>query len=589
MPLEAANVLGILSLVFWSLVLVVVGKYLTFVMRADNHGEGGILALLALLKPKHSSSPGKSGLPKHSILLVLGLFGAALLYGDGMITPAMSVLSAVEGLEYAPNLSINTPIVVGITVIILFVLFAMQRRGTHCVGRLFGPIMLLWFVTIAALGVVWICKRPEVLKAVNPWYGFAFFAKSPKHGFFLLGAVVLCITGGEALYADMGHFGKKPIRTAWYLVVFPALVLNYFGQGALLLNGSVKNHPFYDMVSGAWTYPLVGLATMAAVIASQALISGAFSLTQQAVQLGYLPRINIVHTSGEAHGQIYVPEINQILMISCIALVLVFQKATHLADAYGIAVTGTMAITSLLFYRLVRLRWQWHWLPAMALVSLFMVIDGAFLGSNITKIASGGWVPLAVAGVIFAIMTTWKRGRALIEKADQATMFPLDDFLHDLEHNPVPRVPGTAIFMSRFTDRVPAVLLHHVKHNKVLHEQVILLSVVTERVPEVPVEKRLRIQEQRGGFYRVTAHYGFMQNPRVAEILKLCHKAGLKTLLNETSYYLGRETLRTSGNSHMPRWRKTLFSFLTRNARSATEFFGIPPNRVIELGTQIEL
>lgn len=592
--LSENNIFGILSLVFWSLTLVIVVKYLTFIMRADNHGEGGILALLALIKPQ---KPKETNRKKRFVILVgLGLFGAALLYGDGVITPAISVLSAVEGLKYASkSIEGQTTLIVVITVIILVGLFTVQKRGTHRVGSLFGPVMLIWFATISVLGLWQIIHYPVILKALNPWYAVSFFAHNKLNGFLVLGSVVLCITGGEALYADMGHFGRKPIRFAWYAIVFPALLLNYFGQGALLLKWSpaehlAGKHPFFGLVSpGLWTYLLVLISTLATVIASQALISGAYSLTQQAIQLGYLPRLSIIHTSEEAQGQIYVPQINSLLMIACIALVLGFKKSDNLAAAYGLAVTGTMSITSILFYMIARHRWQWSKLRAGGLVALFLLFDGAFLGANLAKIADGGWFPLIVAISIFSIMTTWRLGKKVIAQSESSASIPLDMLVQDLEHYPLPRVSGTAVFMTPPYQEVPAVLLHHIKHNKVLHEQVILLTILTERVPEVPPEKRIQLESQKAGFYKLIAHYGFMQTPNVAEILKLSYEHGLKISLNETSFYLGRETLRSTGRSHLPKWRKILFTFLTRNARPATEFFGIPPNRVVELGAQIEI
>ncbi len=609
-PVTPDNVLGILSLVFWALTLVIVVKYIGFIMSADNHGEGGILALLALVTPGRrpgsadSTNSAESGMrTRHpamrAALITLGLFGAALLYGDGMITPAISVLSAVEGLKVATPFF--DPAVVPITIGVLLILFAVQRRGTAGIGAVFGPTMLVWFFGIAACGVPWIIRRPEVLMAVNPYYGALFFVQHGWHGFLVLGAVVLCITGGEALYADMGHFGKRPIRIAWYGGVFPALLCNYFGQGALLLHHAMSNtlatpagvraaeNPFYGLVPEALLYPMVVLATVATVVASQALISGAFSLTRQAVQLGYSPRVTIIHTSGTAEGQIFVPEINTMLMVACIGLVLAFRESAGLAAAYGIAVTGTMAITSLLFYAVARERWGWSRLRAGSLLLLFLSFDMAFFSANAAKIAHGGWVPVVVAGMIFTVMVTWRSGRAAMERFVLSASLPIEGFLEDLERRAPHRVRGTAVFMTSNLHGVPVVLLHHFKHNKVLHEQVVLLSVISEREPEVPASRRVSVKELSGGFFQVTAHYGFMQTPNVPEIMKNCRMAGLKAQAADTSYFLGRETLLITGRSKLARWRKTLFAFLSRNAQPATAFFGIPPNRVVELGAQIEI
>ncbi len=596
---DDANVLGVLSLVFWSLGLVVVLKYLSFIMRADNGGEGGILALLALVK-----GDGKSKASKSITLVFLGLFGAALLYGDGIITPAISVLSAVEGLgvkplaELAAGAEHTNPIlerlVVPITILILVGLFLVQKRGTHRVGAVFGPMMLLWFGCLASLGAPWIVRNPGVLKAMNPLLAVQFMHAHGSHGFFVLGSVVLCITGGEALYADMGHFGAKPIKIAWYAIVFPCLLLNYFGQGAILLSDKgdlAMNNPFYALAPGWFHYPLVAIATAATVIASQALISGAYSLTQQAVQLGYWPRVQIKHTSGEAEGQIYVPEINYALMVACVALVLGFRHSSDLAAAYGIAVTGTMSITTVLFYVVARTKWNWSAPKALALCALFLTIDLTFFAANTVKIGEGGWVPLAIAIAVFTIMVTWKRGRAELGQAIFATTLPLPMFLEDCERMKPHRVQGTAVFMTSNPDAAPPVLLHHFKHNKVLHEQVVCLSIATRHVPEVPPSERLEYVKDLGnGIYQVRALYGFMQTPNALEIMTLCGQKGLQTKFDDTSFFLGRETLViTKKKGSMAFWRKVLFSFLSRNARPATAFFQIPPNRVVEFGAQIEL
>jgi len=593
-----ANVLGILSLVFWSLVMVVVVKYLTFIMRADNEGEGGILALLALVAKR------KDGKPRTFGLVALGLFGAALLYGDGIITPAISVLSAVEGLAVKPlsEMTIESGdaggvldrIVVPLTVLILVGLFVVQKRGTARVGAVFGPAMLVWFVALAVLGAPPIVHNPRVLLALSPSFAVMFLASHGPLGFFVLGSVVLCITGGEALYADMGHFGRKPIKWAWYALVLPSLVLNYFGQGAELLSSrgelALKN-PFYALAPAWFHYPLVGIATIATVIASQALISGAYSLTQQAVQLGYWPRVTIRHTSGTAEGQIYVPEINYGLMVACVALVLGFKHSDDLAAAYGIAVTGTMSITTILFFVLVRERWQWSMPKSLALCGLFLAIDLLFFSANTVKIADGGWVPLSIAGLVFTVMVTWKRGRVELGKAIASTTLPLKDFLDDLARTKPLRVKGTAVFMTSNPDAAPPVLLHHFKHNKVLHEQVVCLSITTLHVPEVNASKRLDLLHDLGeGVWQARACYGFMQAPNVPEIMQRCRERGLVTNEDDTSFFLGRETLViTEKRTGMARWRKLLFAYLSRNARPANAFFQIPPNRVVEFGAQIEL
>ncbi len=577
-----ANIFGILSLVFWSLALVVTVKYLTFILKADNQGAGGILALLALVPPR------KDAVANAGPLVLLVLFGAALLYGDGVITPAISVLSAIEGLEVA-TVALR-PVVVPLTVVVLLALFLVQSRGTEGIGNVFGPVTLVWFLTIAALGLHWIVIHPGVLAAINPKYAVSFFAEHKLHGFLLLGAVVLCITGGEALYADMGHFGRGPIRTVWYAVVWPSLLLNYFGQGACLLeNPSAATNPFYALVPSWALYPTVAIATAATIVASQALISGAFSLTQQAVQLGYFPRVTIVHTSKDTEGQIYIPEINRALCVACVWLVLSFKTSGSLAAAYGIAVTGTMGITTIVYFVVVTQRWKWPLWKALPPVLLFLGIDLAFFGANAAKFFHGGWFPIAMGAVIFTIMTTWKTGRRLLGEAFKANLLPLDAFLQDLEQRQPQRVQGTAVFMASNPYGTPPVLLHHFKHNKVLHDQVVMLSVVNERVPEISSAERLTVEPLGQGFFRVQARYGFMQSPNVPRVLAACKDHGLAVDLNDTSYFLGRETLLTTGKAPMMTWRKTLFSFISRNARPATTYFGLPPGRVVELGMQIDL
>jgi KUP system potassium uptake protein len=582
-PTGPVEVYGVISLVFWAITVIVSIKYVSFIMRADNDGEGGIMALTALLQ-KH---PLKSVRGK-AVLITLGLFGASLFYGDGIITPAISVLSAVEGLEVATTAF--SPFVIPVTCIILVMLFAMQKRGTGGIGAVFGPVTVVWFVTIAAAGMPWIFRHPQILGAINPFYAARFFFQHGLHGFLVLGSVVLCVTGGEALYADMGHFGTKAIRIAWYACVFPALLINYFGQGALLLeHPEAAANPFYGLVSGAWLYPMVIIATVATVVASQALISGAYSLTRQAVQLGYLPRVTIIHTSGKTEGQIYVPEVNWMLMIACVALVLGFRASSGLADAYGIAVTGTMAITSILFYYVARDLWHWSRLRAGSLLTLFLCFDLSFFIACSAKIAHGGWFPLMVAGAIFTVMLTWKRGRTLLAERIAADSLPLGVFLADIETSRPYRVPGVAVFLSSTRRGTPNVLLHHFKHNKVLHQQVVILSITTDAIPEVPEADKVRVKSFGQGFWGVTAHCGFKESPDVLAILRSCKAQGVPINEADTSFYLGRETLRSVKGAGMAEWRKMLFRFLSRNARSASDFFALPPNRVVEIGAQIEL
>ena len=581
-----ANVLGVLSLIFWALMILISFKYLALVMRADNRGEGGILALMALLGGR-GDRPGRAA-GTHFVLISLGLFGAALLYGDGIITPAISVLSAVEGLDVATPLF--RPFIVPITIIILVFLFLFQKRGTAGVGAVFGPIRVLWFFVIGLLGLVEIVRNPGVLAALNPWYAVRFFAINKVHGFLVLGAVVLALTGAEALYADMGHFGRRPIRIAWFALVLPGLVLNYFGQGAILLRDpSAAKNPFFRLAPTWGLYPMVALATIATIIASQAVISGAFSLTRQAVQLGYSPRVEVDHTSEREIGQIYIPGINWTLMIATIALVLGFRSSTNLAAAYGVAVTTTMAITTVLLFFVERELWGWKLVPALLLTTFLLVIDLSFWGANIIKVEQGGWFPLAVAAVVFALMSTWKRGRTLLAATFGMRGLPVELFVRDIEASHPVRVPGMAVFMTRNTEGAPPVLLHHLKHNKVLHEQVVLLSVLTEEIPKVQREERVRIEDVGQGIFRVVARYGFMEDPNILAVLTEGKHEGLHFKLASTTFYLGRETLLTTSRPGMARWRKTLFSIMSRNARSATAYFRIPPNRVVELGAHIEL
>jgi KUP system potassium uptake protein len=585
-PLTDANIFGILSLVFWSLTLVIAVKYLGFILKADKQGEGGITTLLALLLPRLESPQDKH---YRFVVVLLGLFGVGLLYGDGIITPAISVLSAVEGLEIATPAF--KPYIVPVTVAILVGIFSVQKGGTAKIGAIFGPTTLLWFLTLIATGIPWIIKRPEILGAINPVHAVQFFIENGSHGFFVLSSIVLCVTGGEALYADMGHFGRKPIRLSWFAMVFPALLINYFGQGALVLEQgeAVIGNTFYGLVSGWLIYPLVAIATAAAVIASQALISGAFSLTQQSVQLGYLPRTVIRHTSRETEGQIYVPKINLFLMIACIALVLGFRESTNLAAAYGIAVTATMTITSMLFFFVTRRVWNWSPVFGFAFLLVFLSIDLAFFASNLTKLLHGGWIPVGIAFCVLAIMTTWKRGRLTLAQIMSASAIPLDDFFKRIRQDQVHRVPGTAVFLALSKDIAPSVLLHHYRHNRVLHEKVILLSIMTEHEPEVSCFERVRVTDLEQGFVKVVARYGYMESPDVEEILTRSESAGLRVDYENISYYLGRESFSTTGNSGMAKWRKKLFIFLSRNARPATEFFNLPANRVIEIGSQVQI
>jgi KUP system potassium uptake protein len=577
------NVLGVLSLIFWALVLVISVKYAVFVLRADNRGEGGILALTALITPV-----GALKRNPRWVLVMMGLFGTALLYGDGMITPVISVLGAVEGLSVATPLF--DPYIVPITIGILIGLFAMQSRGTATVGRIFGPVTLVWFVTIAALGVYNIVRDPTVFAAVNPWYGVRFFLQNGWSGFLVLGSVFLVVTGGEALYADMGHFGRRPIRLAWYCVVLPALLLNYFGQGALIITRpeTVEN-PFFHMAPRWALYPVVVIATMAAVIASQALITGAFSLTMQAVQLGYIPRMQIEHTSARARGQIYIPQINWLLMILCIALVLGFRTASNVAAAYGVAVTTTMVITTLLLFRVERERWKWPLWASALFTALFLGIDLAFFGANIIKIPAGGWVPLVIGAVVFTLMSTWKTGRRILAERLSTGTLPIDLFLADVGARPPHRVPGTAVFMYGNPAGTPPALLHSLKHYKVLHERTVFLSVMTEEVPHLDDAERLEVTDLGAGFYRVAIHYGFMEEPDVPAALARVQMPGLDLSPGRTSYFLGRETLIPSEERGMMAWREQLFALMSRNARPATAFFALPPNRVVELGAQIRL
>ena len=577
------NILGILSLIFWSLMFIVSFKYLGFVMRANNKGEGGILSLLALVFSRKDEK-SRSG----ALLLCLGVFGASLLYGDGMITPSITVLSGIEGLEVATPLF--KPFIIPITIAILIGLFSFQHIGTGRVGFIFGPVMTVWFLTIAALGIHGMVRAPSVLAALNPWYAFNFLAQGGWSGFLVLGAVFLSVTGAEALYADMGHFGVKPIRRAWFALVLPALMLNYFGQGALLLqNPDASGNPFYYLAPRWAVYPLVIIATLAAIIASQALITGAYSLTMQAIQLGYAPRMEIRHTSSLERGQIYLPQINLFLMLACVGLVLGFRSSSNMAAAYGIAVTLTMIITSLLFFVSAVRMWNWPPWKAALLVTAFLIPELAFFGANALKIAHGGWFPVVVGVVIFTLMTTWKTGRGLIRQRLQASYLPFDLFLQDLKANPPIRVSGTAVFLAGNPNGTPVALLHNLKHNKVLHKRVIVLTMVTDEVPHVDPTRRLESVELTEGLHRIIGHFGFMEEPNVPKLLELCGERGLEYRPMETTFFLSRETIIPSPKHGMMIWREKLFAIMSRNAQSATTFFGLPANRVVELGIQVEM
>ena len=582
-PVTPANVLGVLSLIFWSLIIVISIKYLIFVVRADNRGEGGILSLMSLLRTE--SLPRRTGL---GFLVTIGLFGAALLYGDGIITPAISVLSAVEGLKVATPFFEDK--IIPITIIVLFFLFFFQRKGTAGIGSIFGPLTLLWFLTISILGIGHIIQRPQVLAAINPFYGVHFFLLNGWKGFLVLGSVFLVVTGGEALYADMGHFGKRPIRLNWFYIVLPALVLNYFGQSALLLNKpETAVNPFFFMAPQWAIIPLVILATAATSIASQAVISGAYSLTRQAVQLGYCPRVQILHTSAKEIGQIYIPAVNWALMIATIILVHEFKTSSNLAAAYGVAVTTTMVITTILLYVVARDLWGWKRLPAILLMSFFLAIDLAFWGANIIKLPDGGWVPLAIATVVFTLMTTWWSGRKILGDRLQVSALPDELFVSSVEINPPVRVPGIAVYMDRTPEATPHALLHNIKHNKVLHEKVVLLTVETLEVPHVEEKNRVVVIPKGNGIFRIIIRYGFMEDPNVPRILEHVKAPGLEFKPSDTSYFLGRESLVASPKWGMAIWREKLFIWMSKNSTNAASFFRIPSNRVVELGAQVEL
>ncbi len=585
------NVLGVLSLVFWSLVIVVTIKYHVVIIRADNKGEGGVLALMALV----NGSRVARGLSPRHLMIVLGIFGSALLYADGALTPAISVLSAVEGLEIATPALASW--VIPITLAILVGLFLLQSRGTARIGAMFGPVMLVWFVVIGALGLSEILRQPAVLAAVSPYYGVRFFAENVGRGLVVLGAVFLVVTGGEALYADLGHFGHRAIQIAWFSTALPCLLLNYFGQGALLLrDATAAENPFYHLAPAWALYPLIALATAATIIASQAVISGAFSLTRQAVQLGYSPRLKIEHTSSREIGQIYVPLVNWGLMLLTCVLVLGFHLAnteqptsSNIAGAYGVALSTLMLITTLMFYVMSREVWGWSFLRAASVAGLFLWVDILFFAANMLKIRYGGWVPLVIAGVIFLLMTTWKSGREILGKRMQEKTVALKMLLADLAAEPPIRVPGTAVFMYGTTDGTPPALVHNLAHNKVLHERVVFLTMVTEDVPHVPAKERVRVKPLGKGFYSVIARYGFMDDPDIEDVLAACVVKKLDIPIAGTTFFLGRETLVASDRPGMARWREQLFAFMSRNALRATAFFKIPADQVFEVGAQVEL
>ena len=582
-PLTPDNVLGILSLIVWALIVIVSIKYVVFIMRADNRGEGGIMALIALALHDAKGNP-----KRERWIMLVGLLGAGMFYGDGMVTPAISVLSALEGLDVATPAF--KPYVIPMTLLVLFLLFFFQKRGTASVGALFGPVMMLWFSTLAVLGAVSLVSNPVVLKALNPICGLRFLFENRGLAIVAMGAVVLAITGAEALYADMGHFGARPIRQAWFGFVIPSLIINYFGQGALLLTdpGSVDN-PFYHLAPDWALLPLVVLSTAATVIASQAVISGAFSVTRQAMQLGFVPRFEVKYTSEREQGQIYLPGVNWGLFLAVVILVLGFQSTNNLAGAYGIAVTGDMVITSTLAIVVAARGWGWGWQRAVALFACFLVVELTFLYANVLKIPDGGWFPLLIGSLVFLLMSTWKRGGQLLSSRTSGEAIDLDIFIDALMISPPTRVEGTAVFLTSRNDRVPNSMLHNLMHNKVLHERVLVVSVEVFDVPYVPEIDRVEIHQLKGNFYRLNVQYGFKDDPNIPQALALCAQQGLEIDMMSTSFFLGRATLVPKIGSEMAYWREKLFVLLFRNASSATSFYKIPTNRVVELGSQVVL
>ncbi len=579
-----ANVLGILSLMFWALVMIVGLKYLAFVFRANNHGEGGEIALIALIRGKNGPSKNRRRLG----VIALGLFAACLLYGDGMITPAISVLSAVEGL------AVITPLferyVIPVTIAILIGLFLIQRQGTARLGGLFGPVILVWLGFLAVTGAVQVAHTPQVLTAVFPWHAIRFLVFNKLHGFVVLGAVFLVVTGTEALYADMGHFGPGPIRLTWFAIVFPALVLNYFGQGALLMvNPEAAGHPFYAMVPAWAMIPTILLATLATIIASQAVISGAFSMTRQAIQLGYLPRLNIRHTAATQIGQIYVGPVNWMLMICTISLVAGFQSSSKLAAAYGLAVTSTMIINTVLFFVVTRRQWHWPLMWAAPLAGLFLLVDVPFFAANISKIFHGAWFPLVIGAAFFTLMLTWAKGRGILAAKLHKVMPPVHQFIVDLASHPPNKIEGDAVYLTGNKNVVPVALAKNVMHNKVIHSRTILLNFQVEDIPRVPSLKKIQTEKLGSGFHRIVAHYGFMEDPRLDTLFSLARDQGLDLDPETTSFYIGRENLVIAETSAMTRWRSSLFIFMSRNAADATSFFNLPADQTIEVGVRLEI
>jgi len=587
-PPTHENVLGVLSLIIYALLIVISIKYIVVVMRADNQGEGGILALTALIPSRSNAVEGLDGLISRPMLILLGIFGAALLYGDGMITPAISVLGAVEGLRVA------TPVfdhyIVPLSVAILVALFIFQKYGTHRVGGFFGPVMVVWFITLAVLGLRWIPQQPAVLDAFNPFHAVIFFRAHGLPGFTVLGSVFLAVTGGEALYADMGHFGRRPIRLAWFGIVLPALLLNYLGQGAMLLVKPEAAHQPFFLLAPSWAlYPLVALATAAAIIASQALISGAFSLTRQAIQLGYVPRLDIQHTSQREMGQVYVPQVNTALAVGTILIVIGFGSSSALAAAYGIAVSMTMVITTLLLHVVATDRWHWPRPVALCVTSVFLTIDLAFFFANLLKIAHGGWLPLAVGTVIFTFMTTWKTGRRIVGERLAARAFPIEQFVAETKAKPPIRVPGTAVFMTAQRRGTPPALVHNLHYNKILHAHVIVLTVTTAQTPYIDPKNQISIEKLGDGLYIARIQYGFMQDPNVPETLAQAHNLAVEMDSDDTTYFLGRETIIVTKRPGMAMWREKLFVLMARNAIRATAYYRLPLERVVELGVQVEM
>ncbi len=576
---SAANVLGVLSLIFWSLVLVISIKYLLLILRADNHGEGGILALMELVLPARGRS--------RSVVLVMGLFGATLLYGDGTITPAISVLSAVEGLRIATP--VFDPYIVPITLAILFSLFLFQSKGTSNVGLLFGPIMMVWFLVIGAAGIYSIAINPAVFAALSPVHAIRFFTFHGLGSFITLGAVFLVVTGGEALYADIGHFGRTPIRLSWFAVVLPALVLNYFGQGALLLKDpSVASNPFYHLIPSQALYPMVILATAATIIASQAIISGSFSLTFQALQLGYLPRLEVRHTSEKERGQVYLPKINWLLFIMTAGVVLGFQSSSNLAGAYGVAVSTTMVITTLLGFVAMTSVWEWNKALAVLITTFLLVIDLSYFGANMLKIAEGGWYPILLAALVYLLMSTWIGGQKAISRGIADYVQPLKSFIEDFDLRTVTRVHGTAIYLTRNPLSSPPAFLHNLKHNKVVHKQVFFLSLGFKNIPYVHVDDRLKIEELPKGFHRVLVRYGFMDRADVPGVLRILRNRGFDIPLDDTTLFVGRETLVVPATRNpLRRWKFALYTLMARNSERATRYFNLPADRVFEVGEQI--